>query len=181
MKPHDSIQHLQQMMMDGGEKAFDIVPTILRNVLENRLWAERHDKNGDVFASFEAFVDHPLWHGLESSIDDLRLYCRKHPEVRQLIDAEVGPANEHGTNRFSRDRNTISTHPDTATGMLKRLKRDRPDLAEKVVAGEMSANAAAVEAGFRRKPTPFEQVLKLIPKLTDAELAELRSRLKDLA
>ncbi len=33
-----------------------------------------------------------------------------------------------------------------------RLKRDRPDLAEKVVAGELSPNKAAIEAGFRRKP-----------------------------
>jgi hypothetical protein len=36
---------------------------------------------------------------------------------------------------------------------LARLKRDRPDLAEKVIAGELSANAAAIEAGFRKKPT----------------------------
>jgi hypothetical protein len=36
---------------------------------------------------------------------------------------------------------------------LKRLKRDRPDLADKVAAGEMSANAAAIEAGFRT-PAP---------------------------
>jgi hypothetical protein len=34
---------------------------------------------------------------------------------------------------------------------LRRLKRDRPDLAQKVVTEEMSANAAAIEAGFRKK------------------------------
>jgi hypothetical protein len=31
------------------------------------------------------------------------------------------------------------------------LQRDRPDLAACVLAGEISANAAAVEAGFRRR------------------------------
>jgi hypothetical protein len=42
---------------------------------------------------------------------------------------------------------------------LARLKRDRPDLAERVIIGEMSANAAAIKAGFtetqktkRKKP-----------------------------
>jgi hypothetical protein len=32
---------------------------------------------------------------------------------------------------------------------VRRLKRDRPDLAERVIAGELSPNAAAIEAGFR--------------------------------
>lgn len=40
----------------------------------------------------------------------------------------------------------------SATHTLKRLKRDNPELAERVVNGELSANAAAIEAGFR-KPT----------------------------
>jgi hypothetical protein len=35
--------------------------------------------------------------------------------------------------------------------ILARLNRDRPDLAAKVIAGEMSANAAAIEAGFRKR------------------------------
>jgi hypothetical protein len=34
---------------------------------------------------------------------------------------------------------------------VRRLKRDRPDLAEMVLDGELSANAAAIEAGFRIK------------------------------
>ena len=40
---------------------------------------------------------------------------------------------------------------------VSRLKRDRPDLFEKVVAGELSANRAAIEAGFRRKPFPWSR------------------------
>ena len=36
--------------------------------------------------------------------------------------------------------------------VLARLKRDRPDLAQRVIDAELSANAAAIEAGFRKKP-----------------------------
>jgi hypothetical protein len=36
--------------------------------------------------------------------------------------------------------------------ILARLDRDRPDLAARVRAHELSANAAAIEAGFRKKP-----------------------------
>jgi hypothetical protein len=40
---------------------------------------------------------------------------------------------------------------------LDRLARERPDLFEQVRAGELSANAAAIEAGFRKRPTPLER------------------------
>jgi hypothetical protein len=45
------------------------------------------------------------------------------------------------------------------TYLLKRLKRDEPALAEKVVSGELSAHAAAVAAGIKKRlvqiePTP---------------------------
>ena len=36
--------------------------------------------------------------------------------------------------------------------VLARLKGDRPDLAQRVIDGELSANAAAIEAGIRKKP-----------------------------
>jgi hypothetical protein len=93
----------------------------------------------------------------------------------------------HGGNRKSeeakkyQDRNPILKRRGRDYD-LARLRRDRPDLAERVEAGEVSANAAAIEAGFRRKPTPYEQVLKLLPKLTDAEWqAVMRARRKDAA
>lgn len=34
----------------------------------------------------------------------------------------------------------------------KRLKRDKPNLWDQVVAGDMSRNAAAIAAGFRKPP-----------------------------
>jgi hypothetical protein len=46
-------------------------------------------------------------------------------------------------------------------------------LFERVVAGELSANAAAIEAGFRKVKTPLEQVMALIPKLTEEDRLEI--------
>jgi hypothetical protein len=39
----------------------------------------------------------------------------------------------------------------------RNAKRDQPDLSESVIASEMSANAAAIEAGFRKEPSPLAQ------------------------
>lgn len=48
-----------------------------------------------------------------------------------------------GHNDRGRGDNVTSARGTDPTCTLKRLKRDRPDLAEKVIAGELSANAAA--------------------------------------
>jgi hypothetical protein len=82
------------------------------------------------------------------------------PPIQRLSSAPTGDAvaalGKHGGNRKSetakdqvRDMNLKSS--DTATYALRRLKRDHPELADKVVAGELSPHAAAVQAGFRRR------------------------------
>jgi hypothetical protein len=169
-------------MIDGGQKAFDLVPDELANVIKERQWADKVDKNGVAFTSFEKFVLHRRWQGLESSIDDLRAYCRKRPEVAKLIMRAVDPGREsRGSTKEERENRGDNITPKSergtsATYTLKRLKRDRPDLLERVVAGELSANAAAIAAGFRHKPTPYETITKLLPKLSATE----RQSLKDI-
>ena len=64
---------------------------------------------------------------------------------------------------------TSKSNTGNREGILRRLARDRPDLLERYEHGELTANAAAIEAGFRKKPTPFEIVKAQIPKLSDAE------------
>jgi hypothetical protein len=59
--------------------------------------------------------------------------------------------------------NTTSSQGTSKAYTVSRLKRDRPDLFEKVVAGELSANKAAIEAGFRRKPEINAQNCVMMP------------------
>jgi hypothetical protein len=42
----------------------------------------------------------------------------------------------------------------------RRLGKERPDLMEKVKAGEMSSNAATISVRFKRVPTLLEQARK---------------------
>jgi hypothetical protein len=62
--------------------------------------------------------------------------------------------------------------------VLARLDRDRPDLAAMVRVKKLTANRAAIMAGFRRKPTPLEKVLKVLPQLTAADRDLLRRELE---
>ena len=92
------------------------------------------------FASFEAFVTHKLWWGLESSIDDLMSYCRNYPDVQKLIRGEVGKlkARPGPTPGDVDNVNNSGEGGNASTYALRRLKRDNPELAEQVVAGALS-------------------------------------------
>jgi hypothetical protein len=60
---------------------------------------------------------------------------------------------------------TFSGRGNSAIYTLARLDRDRPDLAAQVRSGRLSANAAAIEAGFRKKPpSPSSLYLYTKPK-----------------
>ena len=53
---------------------------------------------------------------------------------------------------FARSDNVTSDERgNSETYTIRRLCRDRPDLAEQVERGELTANQAAIEAGFRRR------------------------------
>ena len=94
MLQHDTINHLQQVMGSGGRRAFQTVPKILVKVIRDELWKDRLDREGKPFASFEAFATAKLQHGLETSIDDLRAFCRRNDEALALIDRVIEPLAE---------------------------------------------------------------------------------------
>ena len=90
--------------------------------------------------------------------------------LKELARESVGKATKHGTNQHSEGGhdNVMSSQGNAATYTLARLKRDHPDLAVRVVAGELTANAAAIQAGFRRKtwsaPDDPEQLAQAVAK-----------------
>jgi hypothetical protein len=76
----------------------------------------------------------------------------------------------------------ITIDPKRGTSLaytLDRLSRERPDLLAKVAAKEMSANAAAIEAGFRKKPTPFESTIARLPKFSREERRKIHMLTQD--
>ena len=72
----------------------------------------------------------------------LLAFCRKRPDVQALIRNEVAPLAGHGGVRTDeQDSNTTLPDDRGSTYTLRRLKRDNPELAERVASGKISANA----------------------------------------
>ena len=108
-----------------------------------------------------------------------------------MFDAELGELSErakqnleralgqHGGKRTKGQADNIRLQYGTERRTtLARLHRDHQDLADRVERGELSANAAAIEAGFRRRtvsiplvPAAFVRVIRA--RFTAAEIQEI--------
>ncbi len=84
----------------------------------------------------------------------LRRLARDNPSPRH---GEIG----NGRKGESRGNNVTSTvRGNDTTYTLRRLARDNPELLDKIEAGELSVNQAAIQAGIRKKPQPSEKRLR---------------------
>jgi hypothetical protein len=157
-------------------------------VIEERLWETLSGID-----SFREFCDAPFPPGLGVGADRIVTLVEtlRHPqedvaqidgrmawlrtEVGRLIRDEVVPAGAHGSNQHRGVGNTKSSSrgANDATYVMARLKRDDPQLAQRVVEGHLSPNAAAVQAGIRP-----QRISVCIDDMEKAAAA-LRRRLSD--
>ena len=106
---------------------------------------------------------------------------------RAVVDLLNAPVAAHGENQYSPKSGAdiisstqFGTDPDYA---IRRLKRDRPDLAERVLLGELSPHQAAIQAGFRKRTLsipiddPDRIAATLRRHLTAEQLAALKEAL----
>lgn len=162
----------QRVAHHDARNLFSTFPQAITTIIERRLWADRTDKNGQPFTSFQSFVEHRMWQGLELTMPRLIRYCEDDEEAVRLIRGEVPKVGSHGTNQWGCGVDNIkSTKGGTqAAYTLARLKRDRPDLAKEVIDGTKSPNAAAIEAGFRKRKVQIEPTPEAVQKMLDKYL-----------
>jgi hypothetical protein len=153
---------------------------------KEKRWRQLVDSKGKPFRTWEAYLKHPEPNGLGMtpraaqavmSADDKDLVEDVlGPREIGIPGGEAGPGRGHKT---VGNTNRLSAGGSTVDYILARLDRDGFDeLASAVRAETMSANAAAIEAGFRKKPTSLEQILKLLDELTDDEQRQVKTRLR---
>lgn len=101
---------------------------------------------------------------------------------KKIAEAKVAAETVTQGTRTELDNNLIkSDRGPTIRNLLKRLARDAPEMLDRIESGELSVNAAAIQAGIRRKPKPEEVCVKAFRK-TDNRLEVIKmivSELKD--
>lgn len=171
------ITEIVQKSMDGSRDLSE-VPGLIVEMIERDSWREFFNPDHKVYAKhedFNAFVTASYPHGMGMKLDQLKALCRDRPDAVDAIDRvcqqPIG-VNQHTDN--IRPQDPVSKKGGTSIEYgLRRLRKDRPDLHQRVLAKEMSVHAACVEAGFRKKPTALEQAKKLFEKMSREDLDEI--------
>lgn len=151
------IQALANLLAQG--KGIDFIPGHIEMVIENKMWERRIvEVTGQyvTFTTFEEFVEARPPEGLGTTLDRLEKICKDTP-AESLLKGQIKQAGKQappkGNSNAVKNKDGITMlvsniTDNTANYKLARLKRDDPALAERVISGELSAHAAAVEAGF---------------------------------
>lgn len=157
---------------------------LLAKAAETRIWERLADSRGQRYDSFRAFLSDEEPHGLHMTEDELKhaaALAGVQDLVSRLLKEEIAPAQPTGANQHtdSTERNGQRTTltSETAERHLRRLKRDDPVLAERVVNGEVSAYAAARSKGWKppriQVTTPERTAVHLRKHMPPDQLAEL--------
>jgi hypothetical protein len=168
--------YYKMLTMVREQRSLSELPETLKEVIKTEAW-KRWRWVGSPFAqnSLGAYLTSPPPNGVGIKLDTVEKLIADDPEALALYRKEMTAT--VGINQHTKEGgDIITTQPKRGTDRaytLDRLKRERSDLFDRVVAKEMTANAAAIAAGFRKKPKPFDAILKLLPKLTDAERSRL--------
>lgn len=155
----------------SGDHAFAAVPGLLKQVLQNESWREFTTTRGELVTHkrFESFVVTPPLAGLGADLALIRRIVGDDPETRDLLDrAEQRPAHAHA------DVDNVNVRPtgNTSSSALRRLRKDRPDLHQRVLAKELSPNAAMVLAGLRPKTVTVRATIEGFAKAAISHLTQ---------
>jgi hypothetical protein len=154
------------------------LPGLISKIIREKVW-ERRIHNGHLIElpNLRALITEPFPRGWSEQPDKIEAIIKSDIESLALF----REAMVEGPGKRSKDRDYITDivsnippvdHGNSKAYTVSRLKRDRPDLFERVVAGELSANRAAIEAGFRKVPTTLEQIKSMWSKATPEERTE---------
>jgi hypothetical protein len=109
---------------------------------------------GDVAAAIKAAKEKPLpGHGGD----------RKTTQDA-IESAKASPLGHNRDQRADQGRDSTLKQDRANTYTLRRLARDAPELLDKIEAGEMNVNQAAIAAGIRKKPSNAEKAVAAFRK-----------------
>jgi hypothetical protein len=161
------------------------VPETVRRVLESEAWREFWRNTLIRFSSFREFITTSKRDGgCGWKPDYVEALLKKSGDKEVLVMYRNAITRKKGTNQYTKvDSDNVTIQPERGNSIaytLDRLSRENEDLFEKVKAGELSANAAAKKAGFRKPPSPLKQLRKWWSKASADErttfLAEITTR-----
>jgi hypothetical protein len=153
--------------LESGGRLLDSLPHQIEKLLDGLLWMEWKNYKGEVVRceTFQGFLGIVKWDSKK-----VEYLLKDAPKIqtkwREAMKMKPGPKDNSLCNNVTETK-AITGNSKSYT--LSRLKRELPELFERVCNKELSANAAAIQAGWRKVQTPLEKVVAGYRKLEPSE------------
>lgn len=123
------------------------------------------NQKGEPFSSLQELITTPVSKGLGLEVDKVLKTWQIHwPHkltwLRNELKLQPGPKDSSNNNIMVTKQGTSKAYT------LQRLERNHPALYQEVLDGRLSANAAAIKAGLRKKATPLDDLTRAWGKAT---------------
>ena len=177
-------------LLQGSKDSLGNIPGILRQLVSMRVW-EGYEWQGKsvTFSSFREFVETSPPEGLGTTIADLVGYCKKYPEIADLIDLTVQEQTpsyrppKRGDN-IPPLKKAKGTSFQRSLRRLRNMAQENPqaaELREQVLRGEISANHALRKLGVRKARYGVEASPESVAAFASKHLSKKqREKLVDL-
>jgi hypothetical protein len=149
---NEQLCHTTQQCLSYGIGSLSDFPGLLKKIIETKAWAARKVKTGEIFELKglpELITSSPL-RGWGEDPKKVEAVIKDEPEVLEMYREAM---KQQGIRADFHDNimevGTIE-HGTAKSYTLSRLKRESPDLFQQVCDGKLSANAAAIQSGFRK-------------------------------
>lgn len=151
------VQSLESALRDGSSSLAN-VPGLLKRLLREGMWQEFVTPRGETvtYERFEDFVTTPPTKGLGATIELVRDVVARDVEALDALDQAMKREPGGDTRSTKAQTNVYNVHNERPAGnaearALRKLRKDAPELHREVLKGNLSAHAAMVQAGYRKR------------------------------
>lgn len=169
-----------QESLDSHRKDYESLVAFVDLFTRYDGWRKLTDAKGRQFRSYADFCKASKPFGLGRDHAEVDALVKEGTARKTAEERAKSPPTllDHGGDRVSekveQGNDVTLIRGNHADYLTARIARDRPDILERMQAGEFSSvRAAAIEAGIVKVPTTLERVMKLLPKLNDDELRQV--------
>lgn len=138
----------------AGHNSFGLTMSYFESLYLNKdFWAIRqpYGLSLKTFNSYVEFARYEVPWGLGWDIDVIKAHCKRKQNIWQEYEEHLKSSNKHGVRTYSTvDISTVDKQGGSSRQyQIQRLKRDAPDIAIKVIEGELSAKQGMEIAGLK--------------------------------
>jgi len=171
----------------AGHNSFGLTMSYFESLYLNKdFWAKRqpYGLSLKTFNSYVEFARYEVPWGLGWDIDVIKAHCKRKQNIWNEYEKHLKPLETYGGDKVNFEGSNLSSKIDRGRQyQIQRLKRDAPDIAIKVIEGELSAKQGMEIAGLKDRTVVVKcKAEDFVTKaINNLEVNQIEKLIKDLS